>query len=84
MDSFIRGEVNPADLHAPDKYGLVNILTKVEDLHSVRLGKRDATLHILYLYDKGPEYQPQNIIDAYGYAYFTSGHSLFDYSLEHY
>lgn len=84
LDSFIKGEVDSADLHAPSKYGLVNILTKVEDLHSVRLGKRDATLHSLYLYDKGPEYQPQNIIDAYGYAYFTSDHSLFDYSLEHY
>lgn len=84
LDSFLKGKIDPADLHPPSKYGLVNILTKVEDLHSVRLGKRDGTLHSLYLYDKGPEYRPQNIIDAYGYAYFTGNHSLFDYSLEHY
>ncbi|MDA7639317.1 ATP-grasp domain-containing protein [Akkermansiaceae bacterium] len=84
LDSFLKGKIDPADLHSPSKHGLVNILTKVEDLHSVRLGKRDETLDSLYLYDKGPEYQPQNIIDAYGYAYFTGHNSLFDYSLEHY
>jgi hypothetical protein len=48
------------------------------------LGKRDDFLHSLFLYDKGPVYSPQNIIDAYGYAYFSGQNALSDYSLQHY
>ncbi len=84
LDSYLKKNVEEQELHVPNRHGLVNILTKVEDLNCVPLGKRDQTLHSLYFYDKGPVYQPQNIIDAYGYAYFTGEAPLNEYSLEHY
>lgn len=84
LDAYLNEHIDTENLHAPGRHGLVNILTKVEDLNSVVLGKRDTCLHSLYLNEKGPVYQPQNIIDAYGYAYFTSQYALNEYSLEHY
>lgn len=84
LDAYMNGEIDQRMLHAPDRHGLANILTKTADLESVVLGKRDETLHSLYLYERGPVYNPQNIIDAYGYAYFSDAEELNAYSLEHY
>lgn len=84
LDAFRNNKVQELELMTPSKHSLVNILTKVDDLNCIPLGKRDHTLHSFYLNDKGPVYQPQNIIDAYGYVYFTSDNSLNEYSLEQY
>ena len=84
LSAYLNNQVDHNDLHLPSKHSLVNILTKVDDLNCVPLGKRDNTLHSLYFNEKGPVYDPQNIMDAYGYAYFTSEKSLNTYSLENY
>lgn len=84
LEAYMDARVDESLLQEPTGHGLVNILTKVADLESVVLGKRDDTLHSLYLYEKGPVYNPQNIIDAYGYAYFHGEKPLGEYSLEHY
>lgn len=81
LEAYLTGKIDPSKLHPPTHHGLVNIMTRVDDLHKVVFGKRDHTFHSLFLYDRGPVYNPQNIMDAFGYAYFTSEKPLIEYGL---
>jgi carbamoylphosphate synthase large subunit len=82
LDCYLNGKVDQECLYRPTRHGLVNILTKCEDLLSVGLGQKDNTFHSVYFNGKEPVNNPQNIIDAYGYAYFFGNNPLRKYALE--
>ena len=82
IDACIHGNIDIEDLQPPNKYSLVNILTQIEDLYPFVNGKKDNTLESFYFYEKGPEPNPQNITDAYAYAFYTNSKPLKNYSLK--
>ncbi len=81
INAYLNSTINEESLHAPKQNGLVNILTKVNDLYSFVQGRKDYTLDSYYFNEKGPIPKPKNLIDAYGYAYFKSSKSLTKYTL---
>ena len=84
LDAYLNHDINEMKIYPPSMHSLVNILLHPEDLRSVVLGKKDSCLQSLYLGNKGPVYDPKNLIDAYGYAFFCGNESLKAYSLEGY
>jgi len=82
INTYIQGSIDLEKLQPPNKYGLVNILTQIEDLYPFVNGKKDKTLESFYFYEKGPEPNPQNLTDAYAYAFYTNSKSLENYSLK--
>lgn len=82
IDAYLKNNINEYVIQPPSQNGLVNIMTKVEDLHSFVEGRKDNILESYYFNGNGPVPKPQNLIDAYGYAYFKSTKSLHKYTLK--
>jgi len=82
LDAYLNNTIKQENLHTPEQNGLVNIFTKVNDLHTFVKGRKDGTLVNYYFNEKGPVPEPKNLIDAYGYAYFKSTKSLIKYALK--
>lgn len=82
IDAYLNNKIDENCLQPPKQNGLVNILTKVNDLHSFVQGRKDGMLDSFYFNEKGPVPEPRNLIDAFGYAYFKSSESLKQYALK--
>jgi carbamoylphosphate synthase large subunit len=66
----------------PKKQSLVNIMLHPKDLKSTLLGAKDGVLKQFHMNQKPPVWKPQNLIDAFGYAFFSSDNSLKKYTLK--
>lgn len=62
---------------APSRNALCNILLVPEDLKSVLMGRATGRLTDVDLF-RDPVVGPENIADAFGYAFFASEHGLCD------
>lgn len=82
IDAYLKNRISKNLIQPPKLNSLVNILTEIDDLYSFVEGRKNEKLDSFYFNGNGPVPEPQNLIDAYGYAYFKSTESLKKYALK--
>ena len=82
LEAFLNKTVSKSKNILPQRNGLVNILMNPEDLNSVLRASKDGVLSTVYFNQKPPAFKPENLMDAYGYAYMSSHQSLKNYALK--
>ena len=82
LEAFLNKKLDTSKNKLPQRNGLVNILMTPEDLNSVVLANENGVLSTVYFNQKPPTFKPENLMDAYGYAYMSSRQSLNPYALK--
>jgi len=77
LDKFDKELISPLP---PQFNALVNILMKLSDQETIKVGKKNNVLHSVYFNKKTPKDKPTSLLDSYGYSFFSSPKSLKEYS----
>ena len=80
IDTQLNFEEEPI-LSKPKQNSLVNILLYAKDLDTINKAKQSNVFCDVYLNNNSILDLPQNISEAFGYAYFTSDNNIENYSL---